>query len=84
MKEKTLHRGVCDYIRLQYPGTMFNTDLSGAMTYTCPYCGYEMPEDEAESCCDCGCPSCRRYIDWEDYPNEIEDAEAHENIHEAL
>lgn len=37
MKEKTLHRGVCDYIRLQYPGTMFNTDLSGAMTYTCPY-----------------------------------------------
>jgi hypothetical protein len=34
MKEKTLHRGVCDYIRLQYPGTMFNTDLSGAMKLT--------------------------------------------------
>lgn len=55
------------------------------MTYTCPYCGYEMPEEEADGCCDCGCPSCRRYIDWSDYPDLIEDdADTYEDIHEAL
>ncbi len=55
------------------------------MKYTCPHCGYEMPEDEAESCCDCGCPSCRRYIDWSDFPDMIEDdAEAHTELPEAL
>ena len=43
------------------------------MKYTCPHCGYEMPEDEAESAYDNGCGSCRRYIDWSDYPDEIED-----------
>ena len=38
--------------------------------YTCPYCGYEMDEEEAESTCDEGCPSCRHIIDWEEseYP----------------
>lgn len=30
MSERTLHRAVCDYIRLQYPDVIFNTDLSGA------------------------------------------------------
>ena len=45
--------------------------------YTCPYCGYEMlDESEAESTCDCGCPSCRRIIDWEEseyprYPKDL-------------
>lgn len=34
MKEKTLHRGVCDYLRLQYPGTLFNSDLAGATKLT--------------------------------------------------
>ena len=34
MSEKTLHRGVSDYIRYQYPGVIFNTDLSGAMRLT--------------------------------------------------
>ena len=34
MSEKTLHRGVCDYIRYQYPEVMFNTDLSGSMKLT--------------------------------------------------
>lgn len=34
MKEKTLHRGVCDYLRLQYPDTMFNSDMSGATKLT--------------------------------------------------
>jgi hypothetical protein len=29
MSEKTLHRAVCDYIRLQYPHVLFNSDLSG-------------------------------------------------------
>jgi hypothetical protein len=29
MSEKTLHRAVCDYIRLQYPKVLFNSDLSG-------------------------------------------------------
>ena len=30
MSERTLHRAVCDYIRLQYPNVIFNSDLSGA------------------------------------------------------
>lgn len=29
MSEKSLHRAVCDYIRLQYPNVMFNSDMSG-------------------------------------------------------
>jgi hypothetical protein len=29
MNEKQLHKQVCDYIRLQYPKILFNTDLSG-------------------------------------------------------
>ena len=29
MTEESLHCAVCDYIRLQYPKAMFNTDLSG-------------------------------------------------------
>jgi len=37
------------------------------MIYTCPYCSYEMPEDEADSTCDCGCPLCRHIIHWEDW-----------------
>ena len=42
-------------------------------TYTCPYCGEEMTEEEAESAYDCGCGSCRRTIDWSDYPDQIEE-----------
>lgn len=34
MSERTLHRGVCDYLRYRWPGTMFNTDLSGATKLT--------------------------------------------------
>ncbi len=34
MSERTLHRAVCDYIRLQYPDVIFNTDLSGATKLT--------------------------------------------------
>jgi hypothetical protein len=34
MSEKTLHKAVCDYIRLQYPSVMFNSDLSGSMKLT--------------------------------------------------
>lgn len=29
MSEKTLHRAICDYIRLQYPDVQFNSDASG-------------------------------------------------------
>lgn len=29
MSEKAEHRQVCRYLRLQYPGVIFNTDLSG-------------------------------------------------------
>lgn len=32
--EKSLHRAVCDYIRLQYPGVLFNSDMAGAMKLT--------------------------------------------------
>lgn len=31
MSEKTLHRAVCDYLRYQWPGVMFNSDLAGSM-----------------------------------------------------
>jgi hypothetical protein len=34
MSEKTLHRAVCDYIRLQYPSVLFNSDLAGATKLT--------------------------------------------------
>lgn len=34
MSEKTLHKAVCDYIRLQYPGILFNSDLAGATKLT--------------------------------------------------
>lgn len=34
MSEKSLHRAVCDYIRLQYPKVIFNSDLSGATKLT--------------------------------------------------
>ncbi len=34
MSEKTLHRAVCDYLRLQYPDVLFNSDLSGSMKLT--------------------------------------------------
>ena len=29
MKEENLHLAVCDYIRLQYPNVLFNSDMSG-------------------------------------------------------
>ena len=29
MNEAKLHQSICDYIRLQYPKTLFNSDLSG-------------------------------------------------------
>ena len=34
MSEKSLHRQVCDYIRYQYKGVLFNSDLSGATKLT--------------------------------------------------
>lgn len=34
MNEKTLQKAVCDYLRLQYPGVLFNSDLSGATKLT--------------------------------------------------
>jgi len=40
------------------------------MKYKCPYCDYEMLEGEDEDCGDCGCPSCRRIIDWSDYEED--------------
>jgi phage FluMu protein Com len=41
------------------------------MKYVCPHCGEILTAEEAESVCDCGCPSCRMFFDVEDY--EIED-----------
>jgi len=29
MTEKQLHKSICDYIKLQYPKALFNTDMSG-------------------------------------------------------
>ena len=29
MTEKQLHKSICDYIKLQYPKVLFNTDMSG-------------------------------------------------------
>lgn len=52
-------------------------DILGVKTYECPYCDYVMlDESEAESAVDCGCPSCRRIIDWEEpeyprYPKDL-------------
>lgn len=43
------------------------------MKYVCPHCGEILAEEEAESVCDCGCPSCRRYFDVEDYEIESDD-----------
>ena len=34
MSERTLHRAVCDYLRLQYPEVLFNSDLAGATKLT--------------------------------------------------
>ena len=39
-------------------------------TFKCPHCGEILTEDEAESVCDCGCPSCRKYFDLEYYEKE--------------
>jgi hypothetical protein len=34
MSEKSLHRAVCDYIRMAYPRILFNSDLAGATKLT--------------------------------------------------
>ncbi len=34
MSEKSLHRSVCNYLRLQFPGVLFNSDLAGSMRLT--------------------------------------------------
>ena len=34
MSERTLHKAVCDYIRLRYRYVLFNSDLSGATKLT--------------------------------------------------
>ena len=34
------------------------------LEYICPWCDYRMDEDEAEDTGDCGCPSCRKIIEW--------------------
>ena len=35
--------------------------------FICPYCNYMMLEGEEEDTSDCGCPSCRKLIDWEQF-----------------
>jgi len=34
MTEKILHKQVCDYLRLQYPNVLFNSDMAGSMKLT--------------------------------------------------
>ena len=34
MKEKNLHQQICNYIRLQYPTVLFNSDLAGSTKLT--------------------------------------------------
>ncbi len=34
MSEKILHKQVCQYIRIQFPGVLFNSDLAGSMRLT--------------------------------------------------
>jgi hypothetical protein len=34
MSEKTLHIAVCDYLRMQYPKVLFNSDMAGSMKLT--------------------------------------------------
>ena len=34
MSEKSLHKSVCQYLRMQYNGILFNSDLSGSMKLT--------------------------------------------------
>jgi hypothetical protein len=34
MTEKIIHKHVCQYLRMQYPGILFNSDMSGAMKLT--------------------------------------------------
>ncbi len=34
MTEKIIHKQVCQYIRMQYPGVLFNSDLAGSMRLT--------------------------------------------------
>jgi hypothetical protein len=34
MSERTLHKAVCDYLRLNHPYALFNSDLSGATKLT--------------------------------------------------
>jgi hypothetical protein len=34
MSEKSLHKAVCDYLRYQYQGILFNSDLAGSMKLT--------------------------------------------------
>ena len=34
MSEKILHRQVCTYLKMQYPGILFNSDLAGSMRLT--------------------------------------------------
>ena len=29
MKEENLHKQICDYLKIQYPNVIFNTDMSG-------------------------------------------------------
>ena len=34
----------------------------------CPWCDYQfLDESEAESAVDCGCPSCRKIVDFSDF-----------------
>lgn len=40
-----------------------SVNVEDPQRYKCPYCGWVMGEDEAESVCDEGCPSCRRKFD---------------------
>ena len=44
-----------------------NTDFE-PIEYICPWCDYNfLDESEAESAVDCGCPSCRKIVDFSDF-----------------
>ena len=45
------------------------------LTFKCPHCCEILTEEEAESVCDCGCPSCRKYFDIEDFDAEDNEKE---------
>ena len=45
------------------------------MKYRCAYCGEEFTKEELDRCGDIRCPSCHNILDWEAYPEEIEESD---------